>query len=272
MTSLRLRHRFEARYSEGRSALIFYLAASDPSPDMTPKLLHALVAGGADVIELGYPFCDPILDGRVIRQANRRALNAEGSLDATLDAVSQFRRDDQHTPIILMGYANPVVARGASLFRRIAEAGADGLIIPDLPLREAAASLPAIDASGLSLVPLVPPAGMVDAGLLHLPGIGGFLYAIAQAGPTGGAAPDPVAVGDMVERCRTLADLPVAVGFGIKTPAMAALLKPHADAIIVGSALVDMIDMAVRQEMPERAVLDAVTEFALGFRQAIDAA
>lgn len=267
---MRLQRRFAARRSQLRPALIFYLAATDPSPALTPQLLHALVAGGADVIELGYPFCDPILDGPVIRQANRRALDAGGSLDATLDAVMRFRHDDEHTPVILMGYANPVISRGLGFFRTIAEAGVDGLIIPDLPLREAAASLPAIEAAGLSLVPLVPPTGMVDADMLRLPGVGGFLYAIAQAGPTGGAAPDPTAVGKMVERCRALADLPVAVGFGIKTPEMAALLEPYADAIIVGSALVDMIDKAVREGRETDVLLASVTDFALGFRQAID--
>lgn len=271
MTSVRLQRRFALRRDRASAALIFYLAATDPSPDLTPHLLHALVAGGADVIELGYPFCDPILDGPVIRQANRRALDAGGSLDATLNAVKVFRRDDEQTPVILMGYANPIISRGAGSFRKIAEAGADGLIIPDLPLREAAESLPLIDAAGLSLVPLVPPTGMVDADILQQPGVGGFLYAIAQAGPTGGAAPDPVAVGELVERCRALADLPVAVGFGIKTPDMAAMLEPHADAIIVGSALVAMIDSAVRAGCGTDTLLERVTDFALSFRHAIDA-
>lgn len=266
----RLATRFAARRAQGRPALIFYVTAADPTPALTPRLLHALVAGGADVIELGYPFCDPILDGPVIRQANRRSLDAGGSFDATLAIVRSFRRDDPDTPIVLMGYANPVLSRGAALFAQIAAAGADGLIIPDLPLREAAAVLPAIDAAGLSLVPLVPPSGMVDADLLARPGIGGFLYAIAQAGPTGGAVPDADTVRANVAHCRSLADLPVAVGFGIKTPAIAAVLKPHADALIVGSALIEAIDAARSEGADEDALLAMVTVFAASFRKALD--
>lgn len=273
MTVGRLQARFAGRRAQGRSALIFYVAAADPAIALTPQLLHALVAGGADVIELGYPFCDPILDGPVIRQANRRALDAGGSIDATLAIVQAFRRNDAETPIVLMGYANPVISRGPALFDAMARAGADGLIIPDLPLREAVAVLPAIVAAQLCLIPLVPPSGMVDARALRLPGVGGFLYAIAQAGPTGSAsALDPATVRDLVEACRALADLPVGVGFGIKTPQMAAQLKPHGDAIIVGSALVDHIHTLVQQGDDGDALQSAVTAFAQAFRQAIDAA
>lgn len=271
MTTDRIAGRFAGRRSQDVAALIFYVAAGDPTMDLSAPLLHALVAGGADIIELGYPFSDPILDGPVIRLANRRALDAGGSFDATLAIVREFRRDDPDTPIVLMGYANPVISRGPDLLDRIAGAGVDALIVPDMPLREAIAVLPALRAAGISFIPLVPPDGLADAAMIATPGVGGFLYCIAQAGPTGGAAP---VVGDVtaaVAGCRTLSALPVAVGFGIKTPDLAAALAPHADAVIVGSALVAFIQDRYREDGSRDALLAAVTRYAAAFRTAIDA-
>lgn len=267
----RIADRFRIRRTEGRAALIFYLTAADPSIEATIGLLHALVEGGADIIELGYPFCDPILDGPVIRLANRRSLDAGGSLNATLEIVRSFRERDRETPIILMGYANPIVSRGDALFDRVAEAGVDGLIIPDLPLREALSVLGMLSQAGLSLIPLIPPLGMTDGELLETCGVGGFAYCIAQAGPTGGASPDQAAVGDLVAQCRALSALPVAVGFGIKTPALAAAIADHADAVIVGSALVEQIRMSAEANMSLVTMWAEVTRFAATFRDAIDA-
>lgn len=261
---------FRARRQESRAALIFYLAAGDPSIEATVDLMHALVDGGADVIELGYPFCDPILDGPVIRLANRRALDAGGSMDGTLGIVRRFRARDADTPIVLMGYANPIVSRSAALFGQMADAGVDGLIMPDLPLREATALLGPISHAGLVLIPLVPPFGMVDQDVLSAPGIGGFAYCIAQAGPTGGASPDGDAVRGLVAQCRELVALEVAVGFGIKTPALAAAIAAHADAVIVGSALVDHILLLTEQGLSGALLRVEVARFAAGFRLAVD--
>ncbi|WP_157218340.1 tryptophan synthase subunit alpha [Flavisphingomonas formosensis] len=268
--SRRLTRRFVERRQQGRAALIFYLAAGDPSIALAADMLHAVVAGGADIIELGYPFCDPILDGPVIRLANRRALDAGGSLDATLAIVRRFRARDADTPIVLMGYANPLLSRDGAVFAYIADAGADALIIPDLPLREAAALLPAIAAAGLALVPLVSPDGMTDANLAASPGVGGFSYCVAQAGPTGGAAPDTGQVRAAVAMCRALSDRPVAVGFGIKTPALAAEIAAVADGVIVGSALVDRIRAMGDEDVDAAALFAAIADFCRTFRTAID--
>ncbi len=267
----RIATRFRRCKAEGRTALIFYLAAADPTIEATVELMHALVDGGADIVELGYPFCDPILDGPVIRLANRRSLDAGGSLDTTLEILRAFRERDPATPIILMGYANPVLSRGAALFESIAVSGADGLIIPDLPLREAVSVLDMVDRAALSLIPLIPPFGMVDEGLLDARGIGGFAYCIAQAGPTGGASPEESAVGALIQQCRNLVSLPVAVGFGIKTPALAAAIARHADAVIVGSALVDHIRALTGTAMSLADIRVETTRFAAEFRDAIDA-
>ncbi|MEH3047639.1 tryptophan synthase subunit alpha [Sphingomonas adhaesiva] len=266
----RIAGRFAARHAAGQTALIFYLAAGDPSPDATVASMHALVEGGADLIELGYPFCDPILDGPAIRRANRRALDAGGSLDATLEVVRRFRRDDGTTPVVLMGYANPIVSRGAAVVAALATAGVDGLIVPDWPLRETRALLPLLEAAGMVLVPLVPPGEVADAALLACAGVGGFAYCIAQAGPTGGGAPDAAAVAGLAARCRALVDLPVGVGFGIRTPDSAAALAPHADAVIVGSALVERIAGLSAEGASVADIATQVCAFAAGFRRAID--
>lgn len=267
----RLERRFADRAGDGRRALILFIAAADPAVALTPALLHALVAGGADIIELGYPYCDPILDGPVIRQANRRSLDAGGTLDTALHAVAAFREEDDDTPIILMGYANPVLSRPVSLFEKMAVAGVDGLIIPDLPLREADMILPAIDSAGMSLVPLVPPTAFADEARLGDPGVGGFVYAIAQAGPTGGAAPTASGIEAAVARCRGLASLPVVVGFGIKTPDSAAMVARHADGVVVGSALVEFIQRLSMSGMSDHDLLSCVTVYVARFRQALDA-
>jgi tryptophan synthase alpha chain len=270
-SSSRLARRFALRAAEGRTALIFYIVAGDPAVALSPRLLHALVEGGADAIELGYPFADAILDGPVIRRANRRALDAGSSLDATLDIVRRFREGDQDTPLILMGYANPVLSREAGGFVGLGEAGADGLILPDLPPREAVAYLPAMRSAGLVQIPLLPAGTVADPALLRTEGFGGFLYVIPQAGPTGGATAGGDAVRQAVERGRTLSDLPVGVGFGIKTPDIARDFARHADAVIVGSALVDFIDARAATSTPQELAAE-VRGFCETFRRAIDGA
>lgn len=270
-SSSRLARRFALRAAEHRTALIFYLVAGDPSVSLSPRLLHALVEGGADAIELGYPFADAILDGPVIRRANRRALDAGSSLDATLDIVRRFREGDEDTPLVLMGYANPVLSRSSGGFAAIAEAGADGLILPDLPPREAVTYLPAMRGAGLVQIPLLPSGAVSDAPLLRTDGFGGLLYVIPQTGPTGGATAGAGAVRQAVERGRRLSDLPVGVGFGIKTPEIARDFAQHADAVIVGSALVDFIDARASSASPQELAAE-VRSFCQTFRRALDEA
>lgn len=269
-SSGRIERRVALRKAEGRALLIFYITAGDPTIEASVNVMHALVHGGTDLIELGYPFCDPILDGPVIRLANRRALDAGGSLDQSLAIVRQFRERDGDTPIVLMGYANPILSRGSEVFDLIAEAGVDGLIIPDLPLREARSELADIAAAGLRLVPLVPPTDAADLDLLSLDGIGGFLYCINQAGPTGSAPTGEIAITDHVASCRRLSTLPVGVGFGIKTPESAARIAAEADAVIIGSALVECLATVAEQGAGVDAIASEALATAASFRRAID--
>ena len=256
--------RLGERRNEGRAALIAYLTAGDPDAETSLELMHALVAGGVDAIELGYPFSDPILDGPVLQAANRRALAGGGSLGATLAQLARFRERDTATPVILMGYANPPFARGFARFADdLARAGGQGVIIADLPLRHARHDLlPDLARNRLVMVPLaaptLAPADTVD----DTPGLGGFLYAIPVTGPTGGAPAPIAATIAAVARARTLTVLPVGVGFGIRTPEAAAEVARVADAVIVGSALVERATAGAA----------ALETYARAFRTAIDRA
>lgn len=250
---------------EGRKAYVAYAVAGDPDPESSLAVLRALVDGGVDILELGYPFSDPILDGATIQRANRRAVSAAGNLAATLDLVAAFRRTDRHTPIILMGYANPLAAMGYAAFAgRAAAAGVDGVIVADMPLRESDDFLRALDGNGLCMVPLAAP-NLEEKDFALKPGVGGFLYCIPVIGPTGGPSASAEAIRAAVARCRGATPLPVLVGFGIKTPDAAAEVAGIADGVIVGSVLVESASA-----MP--ADPGGFGRLVAGFRAAIDAA
>lgn len=249
-----------------------YLAVSDPDEETTLRLMHDLVASGVDVIELGYPFSDPILDGPVIQRANRRALDAGGDMKSTLRTVRQFRRVDRSTPIVLMGYYHPIVAFGVERFvEEAAGAGVDGLIVADLPLEHARRELlPLLERTGLRLVPLSAPMLLPSDIMVASAGLGGFMYCIAAAGPTGGAAPTQQAVVEQVAKCRILADLPVAVGFGIKTPADACSVAKQSDGVVVATALVDQIASWIGEGNTASELSARVRDYVEGFRLALD--
>ena len=265
----RLQARFDALAAAGRKALVPFLTAGDPSLEATVPVLHALVAAGADLIELGVPFSDPMADGPVIQRSSERALARGAGLAWVLDAVRRFREDDGDTPVVLMGYLNPVDIRGPGAFAREAvAAGVDGVLLVDLPLEEAAGFRAAFDAEGLALVPLAAPTTSDERLALLREGARGYVYYVSLAGVTGAEVADRAAVGARLDHVRAASALPVLVGFGIKDAATAADMAAHADGVVVGSALVqaladarDPADAAARAGAflaPLRAAIDGV--------------
>ncbi|WP_413204358.1 tryptophan synthase subunit alpha [Rhodospirillum sp. A1_3_36] len=239
----RLTRRFAALKAEGRGGLVTYTMAGDPTPEKALDILKGLPAAGADVIELGMPFSDPMADGPAIQAAALRALGQGMTLKGTLDTLRAFRETDNETPVVLMGYYNPIYIHGGEAFARdAAEAGADGLIIVDLPPEEAEELLPQLRAQGLHLIMLTTPTSD-DARLPRvLEKAGGFVYYVSITGITGTAAAAEDAVAAAVTRIRAHTDLPVAVGFGVSTPEQAATMSRIGDAAVVGSAIVRKIE------------------------------
>jgi tryptophan synthase alpha chain len=234
----RIATRFAA--TAGRAALVTFVCGGDPTPDLTAPILHALVKGGADIIEIGVPFTDPMADGPAIQAGNIRALEAGISLRKLLEIVREFRSADNATPLVLMGYLNPVLAYGEGLAAEATAAGLDGLILVDLPPEEAGE----LALGGLHLIRLATPT-TDDARLpAVLDGASGFLYYVAVAGVTGQASAATADIAAAVARLKAATALPVAVGFGVKTPAQAQAIAAHADAVVVGSAIVDLIGAA----------------------------
>jgi tryptophan synthase alpha chain len=238
----RIARRFADLREEGRAGLITFITAGDPDAATSAEILRGLPAAGADLIEIGMPFTDPMADGPSIQAASLRALAAGMKLKGVLDLVRGFRREDEATPIILMGYYNPIYAYGNERFLADAKAaGVDGLIVVDLPPEEDdELCLPAL-AAGLDFIRLATPT-TDDARLPKvLENTSGFIYYVSITGITGAAAPMVDLVGRAVARLKRHTDLPVAVGFGIREPAQAAEVARVADAAVVGSALVDHI-------------------------------
>ncbi len=238
----RIGRRFAALKAEGRGGLVTFLTAGDPTPDVAREILLGLPEAGADLIEIGMPFSDPMADGPAIQAASRRALNAGMTVPGTLEMVRAFRATDDETPIILMGYYNPIYIYGVERFLLDArEAGIDGLIIVDLPPEEKAELCEPALAAGLNFIFLTAPTSTDERLPVVLANASGFVYFVSITGITGtGAAPIEDVRGH-VERIRKLTDLPIAVGFGIRTPEQAAKIASVADAAVVGSALVDII-------------------------------
>ncbi|GMV44347.1 MAG: tryptophan synthase alpha chain [Myxococcales bacterium] len=251
-----------------RPALIPYLTAGDPDPGATAHLLEALAEAGADLIELGVPFSDPMADGPVIQRAAERALRHGISLDDILDLVATFRlRHD--TPVILFGYYNPFHHYGDQLARRCAEAGVDGLLVVDLPPEEAGPLRASLAAQGLDLISLLTPTSGDDRVDAVQRVAGGFVYYVSLTGVTGAALGDTTDLGARVTALRARLGLPVAVGFGIATPEQAAAVGAHADGVVVGSALVRLIE--THGGDPEGMIRE-VRRFLTGLRRALDGA
>jgi len=238
----RLERRFAALKEDKRGGLVTYIMAGDPDRATAQTILNGLPEAGADIIELGMPFSDPMADGPTIQAAGLRALTAGQTLAGTLEMVAEFRRHEADTPIVLMGYYNPIHSYGVERFAAdAAAAGADGLICVDVPPEEAPELTGPLSRYGLHLIMLTAPttdAARLPAVLAHA---GGFLYYVSITGITGTRAADEVQVAGAVERLRRQTALPIAVGFGIRTPEQAAVMARIGDAAVVGSALVDRI-------------------------------
>jgi len=268
LTKARIDARFAALKAEGRAAFVPYIMAGDPDQATALAILKGLPAAGADLIEVGFPFSDPMAEGPPIQRAAQRALAKGMTLKATLAAIAAFREGDQATPIILMGYTNPLVTWGYEAFARdAAAAGVDGLIIVDLPPEEADELADALDASGVSLIRLATPTTDDKRLPVVVRRTSGFVYYVSVAGVTGVKEADAQAVAPNVERVRKASGLPVAVGFGIKTPERASAIAQVADAVVVGSALVDEVAEAVDlNEDVTRRVLSKVESLAKAVR------
>jgi tryptophan synthase alpha chain len=270
LTKDRIDRRFAALKAENRAGFVSYVMAGDPDAATALAILEGLPAAGADLIELGFPFSDPMAEGPTIQRASQRALAQKMTLNGTLDLVRAFRQGDDDTPLILMGYLNPLVNKGFETFaREAAQAGVDGLIVVDCPPEEADPLADALEANGISLIRLAAPT-TDDA---RLPAVvrrtSGFLYYVSVAGVTGVKSADAGDVAPAVARLRAASGLPVAVGFGIRTPDQAAAVARIADAAVVGSALVDEIESAakVNENVTEKVLLKA-SELAKAVRSA----
>ena len=261
-------------HRKARPGLVTYVMAGDPDYDSSLALLKALPGAGADIIELGIPFSDPMADGPAIQAGGLRALNAGQTVAKTLDMVRAFRAGDGDTPVVLMGYYNPVYNYGPDRFVADAkDAGVDGLIIVDLPPEaDDELCIPAMQA-GLNFIRLATPTTDEKRLPAVLANTSGFVYYVSIAGITGAAAPDSTRVAAAVDRIRQHTDLPIAVGFGVKTPEQAAAIGRIADAVVVGSALVSAVAAsldAANQATPR--TVEAVTELVGALAQGVRAA
>lgn len=228
--------------SQGKKAFVSYIMAGDPDPDTSLEVMMGLPAAGVDIIELGLPFTDPMADGETIQLAGQRALEAGQTLEGTLQMARAFRKTDQTTPIVLMGYYNPIYARGVEAFLADAkEAGIDGLIVVDLPPEEDVELCIPAQAAGLNFIRLATPTTDDKRLETVLQNTSGFVYYVSITGITGAAKAVAGDVGPEVARIKTATDLPVVVGFGIKTPDAAQSIASVADGAVVGSAIVDRI-------------------------------
>ena len=270
----RIETRFAALRAEGRAGLVAYLTAGDPDPETSARLFSGLAGAGADLIEMGMPFSDPMADGPAVQDAGQRALKAGMTLRGTLAMVRALRRDDDATPIVLMGYYNPIYRYGAEAFAGdAAAAGVDGVIVVDLPPEEDSELTGPARAVGLDVIRLATP----TSDDRRLPAVvdraDGFLYYVAIAGITGTRSADAAEIADAVARVRRFTRLPVAVGFGIKTPEQAAAVARAADAAVVGSALVQRVAANLGPDGRAQpglvgAVLADIAALAQGIRQA----
>jgi tryptophan synthase alpha chain len=270
----RIDHRFAALRTEGRAALVTFLTAGDPDGETSLAILRALPAAGADVVELGIPFSDPMADGPAIQMSSQRAIKAGQTLKRTLAMVRAFRQGDDATPIVLMGYYNPIYVYGVERFLVDARsAGVDGLIVVDLPPEEdEELCLPALKA-GLNFIRLATPTTDDKRLPAVLANTSGFVYYVSVTGITGAAAPDPDKVAGAVSRIKRHTKLPVAVGFGVRTAELAAAIAAGADGVVVGSALVSALKASLDQNDEATAktvtvVVNLVAELARGVRSA----
>ncbi len=255
---------FETLRAANRAALIPFVEAFDPDRATSAELLAGMAENGADIIEIGVPFTDPMADGPTIQAAGRRGLQAGATVQGVLELVREFRRGNGHTPLVLMGYLNPFLSYGIAGFcRDAAAAGIDGLIVVDLPTEEADLLLSDAAANGLDVIRLVAPTTSDERLPLVLAGSSGFVYYVSITGITGTRTASAEDLARDIPRIRRVTDLPIAVGFGVRTPEQAGIVAAHADAAIVASALIDRL---VASNVA--AVLADVAALARGLRRA----
>lgn len=254
MTVSRITARFDRLQGEGRAALVAYLMAGDPDLEASYAAMCALRDNGADIIELGAPFTDPMADGPGIQRAGQRSLRAGTTLSDVLSLAARFRVADTETPLILMGYANPVHHLGYDAFAAAAaQAGIDGTILVDLPPEEDHALRNAYDQHDLAIIRLAAPTTRPERMATVADGASGFLYYVAVTGVTGAGSADPAEIAAGVAMARSVSSLPVCVGFGVRTGAQAAAMAKIADGVVVGSAFVEHAEKAFEAGRPDLA-------------------
>jgi tryptophan synthase alpha chain len=265
----RMTARFEALKEAGRPALVTFVMAGDPDPATADEIIRSLPEAGADVIEIGMPFSDPMADGPAIQMAGKRALDAGMTLARVLETVRTFRKSDAETPIVLMGYYNPIYIYGVDKFVAEAlESGVDGLIVVDLPPEmDDELCIPALKA-GLNFIRLATPTTDDKRLPKVLENTSGFVYYVSMTGITGGAIADTSVVGDAVNRIKAHTDLPICVGFGIKTGEDAAQIGRNADGVVVGTALVKLVEEGAADGTAVHKVTELVKELAAGVSRA----
>lgn len=265
----RIQATFASLREKGQRALVPFVTAGDPQPSVTVPLMHALVGAGADVLELGVPFSDPMADGPVIQRASERALAQGMTLTRVLAIVAEFRRDDARTPVVLMGYLNPFEVAGYEKFAKAAaDAGVDGILTVDLPPEEADAFRNALRARDIDLIFLLAPTSDEERITRICAQASGFVYYVSLKGVTGAANLDVADVETRVQRIKALTDLPVGVGFGIRDGETAARVAAVSDAVVVGSALINLMEASM--DTPSR-IPDEVAALVSSMRTAMDA-
>jgi tryptophan synthase alpha chain len=262
----RIETTFNALKAHNKTGLVTFITAGDPGPEMTVPLMHALVAGGADVLELGVPFSDPMAEGPVIQRACERALKFGIGLPDVFNYVREFRKTNATTPVVLMGYANPIERIGPDNFIRCAkEAGADGAIVVDYPPEECAAFADAMRANGLDLIFLLAPTSTPERIKQVARHGGGFSYYVSLKGVTGAGSIDTDDVARRVAAIREHVQLPIGVGFGIRDAATARAVGAVADAVVIGSRIIQELE-----DTPKERAVEAVRIFVAGIRAALD--
>ena len=264
----RIEGTFAELRSQGRTALVPFVTAGDPEPSVTVPLMHAMVEAGADIIELGVPFSDPMADGPVIQRASERALEQGVSLRGCLDMVRRFRKRDDRTPVVLMGYLNPIEVMGYRQFAQKArKAEADGVLVVDAPPEEGQDLVVALGEKALDPIYLIAPTSTTERIRSICNNASGFVYYVSIKGVTGASHLDVEAVRLKMEEIRRLTNLPLGVGFGIKDAETAARVARVADAVVIGSALVGRIERLM--DRPEN-IAEEVAGFLRGVREAMD--
>jgi tryptophan synthase alpha chain len=263
----RIESTFAALKAQNKTGLVTFITAGDPAPELTVPLMHALVEGGANILELGVPFSDPMAEGPVIQRACERALKFGIGLPDVFDFVRKFRQNDATTPVVLMGYANPIERMGPERFIALAkEAGADGAIVVDYPPEECASFADAMRANGLDLIFLLAPTS-TTARVQQVAQYGsGFSYYVSLKGVTGAGSIDTLDVARRVAAIREHVKLPIGVGFGIRDGATARAVAEVADAVVIGSRIIQELE-----SVPKEQAVAAVQAFTAGIRAALDA-